>query len=390
MKYLILGAGLQGRIAGYDILEYESDSKVIFADCSEESLELAKNRVKDHLDRASFEKFDIWNDEETISLMETSDVIVACLPHAEEYTRAIYERMIKVGGKRAVFSDYWLWKVHHEYDEKLKAVDGLCVPGLGISPGFGNICVGQLEYEFDKLEAARIYVGGFPAEKGVKPFDYMELFDITSLLDMYVNTSTVIEDGKFVEKGPLQVCDHIFIPGHGIFEAFWTDGLCSLEKNMMEKGLLKCDEVTLRYPGHVEEMRKLADLGFLDEEEIEIEGIKIKPRDFTQKIFEKLWVKESDIKDMSYLYVLGRGYKDGRYTSKAYELKTYSDDEHTGITSMELATAYPVSIAAMMLGKDERKITGVVDPEIAFIGDKFEEMVRELAKRGLSVYEYNF
>ena len=390
MKYLVLGAGLQGRIAGYDILENESDAEVMFADCSDESLELAENRVQKHINRASFEKFDIWNEEETISLMKKNDVIVSCLPHAEEYTRAIYEAMSKAGSKRAVFSDYWLWKVHHEYNDKLKKSGGLCVPGIGISPGFGNICVGQLEYEFDKLEEARIYVGGFPAEKGVKPFDYMELFDITSLLDMYVNTSTIIEEGRLVKKDPLQVCDRILVPGHGELEAFWTDGLCSLEKNMMEKGVLNCDEVTLRYPGHVEQMKELAELGFLSEEEIEINGVKITPRDFSQKIFEKLWVNEPDIKDMTYLYVLGKGFKDGRYTQKAYELKTYSDDENTGITSMELATAYPVAIAATMLAKDERGLTGVVDPEIAFIGDKFKEMVNELAKRQISVYEYNY
>lgn len=390
MKYLVLGAGLQGRIAGYDILKFEADAEVTFADFSDESLGLAKERTKEYSDRAIFAKFDIWNQDETVALMEKNDVIVACLPHAEEFTRAIYEAMAKVGNKRAVFSDYWLWKVHHEYNDKLKAAGGLCVPGIGISPGFGNICVGQLEHEFDKLEEARIYVGGFPAEKGVKAFDYMELFDITSLLDMYVNTSTIIDDGKLVVKEPLQVCDHILIPGHGEFEAFWTDGLCSLEKNMLEKGLIKCDEVTLRYPGHVEKMKELADLGFLDEEEVEINGVKIAPRDFSQKVFEKLWVNEPDIKDMSYLYVLGKGYKDGRYTKKAYELKTYSDDSNTGITSMELATAYPIAISAMMLARDERGMTGVVDPEIAFIGDKFKEMVAELAKRGLSVYEYNY
>ena len=54
-------------------------------------------------------------------------------------------------------------------------------------------------------------------------------------------------------------------------------------------------------------------LGFFVDE---INGVKIAPRDISQKVFQKLSVNEPDIKDMSYLYVLGKGYKDGRYTKK--------------------------------------------------------------------------
>lgn len=389
MKYLVLGTGLQGRIVGYDIFESESDSVVTFADWSDKSLELAAARVKEYSNRTYFKKIDLLNIEDTASLMEKNDVIIIAVPHNKAITTSVFEAMVKVGNKKAVVSDFWFFDLMQSYNDELAEAGGLCVPGLGIAPGYANICVGQLEHEFDKLEEARIYVGGFPVEKNRKAFNYMELYNLDAMLDMYTTPVRVIEGGKFVQKDPLTVVEHILIPGHGEFEAYYTDGLNSLGDNMLNKGVIKCDEVTLRHPGHAAKMREILDYGFLDSEEIEVQGVKIRPRDFTEKVFQKLWVNEPEIQDMTYLYVLGKGIKDGRFTKKAYELKTYNDED-TGITSMELATAYPISIAAMMLARDKSGMKGVVDPENVFIGDNFLEMTEELGKRDVNVYEYNY
>ena len=86
------------------------------------------------------------------------------------------------------------------------------------------------------------------------------------------------------------------------------------------------------------------------------------------------------------MLVIGKRLKDDKYIEKSYELKTYSDDE-AKLTSMELATAYPISIAAQMIAEDNSGLKGIVDPEIYFVGDKFHEMVAQLGRRGINVYE---
>ena len=99
-----------------------------------------------------------------------------------------------------------------------------------------------------------------------------------------------------------------------------------------------------------------------------------------------MWAKKWGHRDMTYLYVVGKGMKDGKFVEKAYELKTYSDEEGR-ITSMERATAYPISIAAMMVAKDDSGRVGIIDPELYFIGDKFHELVMHLGERDIAVYE---
>jgi len=384
MKYLILGTGLQGRVVGYDILKFEADAEIIFADIDQKNLETAKELVQDP--RTSFVEFDIKNTDETVELMMKGDVIIVCLPHDGGTTDAVYKALTRANGKKAVFSDYWLWPRHHAHHEALEKAGVLAVPGMGIAPGFANICVGQLAHEFDQLEEATMYVGGLPVDKGIHPLDYMESFNLEAMLDMYITPATVFEDGKVMKKPNLTVFDKLIIPGHGEVEVFWTDGLCTLEKNMKGKGVKKIAECTLRWPGHIAKMRELEAMGFFSTEEIDVNGVTVRPKDVSEKLFQKMWAKKWGLRDMTYLYVVGKGMKDGKFAEKAYELKTYSNEE-AGITSMELATAYPISIAAMMVAKDDSGRAGIIDPELYFIGDKFHELVMHLGERDIPVYE---
>lgn len=384
MKCLIIGSGLQGRVVGYDLLKYVEDVEVIYADIDKENLEITREFIKDP--RASFVEFDVVNTEETAELMRQSDSIVVCLPHGEDITNSVYKALAAAGNVKAVFSDYWVWERHKSYHQALVDANVLAVPGMGIAPGFANICIGQLEHEFDQMEEGIIYVGGIPAERGQCPLDYMEAFCMSAMLDMYITPSVIFEDGEIVEKPPLTVFDMIQVPGHGMAEVFYTDGLCTLVPNMKDKGIKYLAETTLRWPGHIEKMKQLHDLGFLSTEEIDVNGVRVTPKDVSEAIFKKLWKKDWNIRDMTYLLVVGKGLKDGKYVEKKYELKTYSDPE-SKLTSMELATAYPISIAAQMIAEDERGLSGIVDPEIYFIGDKFDELVRHLGERGINVYE---
>lgn len=383
MKYLIYGTGLQGRIVGLDILNHEKDAEIVYADESQENLELAKKISGE--ERAKYVLVSLDDEKTSLELMNEADVMIFCLPHVLDVTLKTYEYLSKTKGKKAIISHYWMWEKHHEFHDALEAVETLVVPGLGIAPGFANICVGQLEQEFDQMEEAAIYVGGMPVERGVTPLDYMELFNLESMLDMYIYPSTIFEDGVKVEKPPLKVFDKLIIPGHGEVEVFWTDGLGSLVNTMSGKGIKKLAECTLRWPGHVEKMKELYDLGFLSMEEIDVNGVKVRPKDVTEMIFQKLWKKKPGVRDMTYLKVVGKGKCDDSFIEKYYELKGYSDEE-TGITSMEVTTAYPISIAAIILGKDKKEMYGVLEPENYFIGERFHEMVRELGKRGLNVY----
>jgi saccharopine dehydrogenase-like NADP-dependent oxidoreductase len=252
-------------------------------------------------------------------------------------------------------------------------------------PGFGNICAGQLAYEFERLDEVFIYCGGLPTKKGVAPFDYMVLFNVEALLDLYLTPPTIIEDGKLMVTDALTDLERFLIPGYGEVDALKTDGLYSLNKTLIEKGVLRAAEFTCRYPGHYAVMQTLNNAGFFSKDAIEVDGKKVIPRDFSEKILSNLMEKKRGIRDFTYLYVVGRGLKDGALTEKAYWLLDHSNED-IGITSMERTTAYPSSIAAMILANDVKDKFGVIEPESIFIGDNFEKMRNELAKRNIMVY----
>lgn len=384
MKYLVLGSGLQGRVVAYDILQFEKDSQVILADIDDKNLEIAEKLIKNL--NLTVEKFDIFNEEETVALMSKADVIVNSLPHTWEITEKFYNSLAKTRDKKAVLTDYWLWEKHYEFDEALKKANILVVPGLGIVPGFGNICVGQLAYEFDQLEETAIYCGGLPTKRGVAPLDYMILFNVEALLDLYLTPPTVIQDGRLEVEEPLDNFETFLIPGYGEVDALKTDGLYSLNKTLIKKGVKRAAEYTLRYPGHYQIMQMLDDAGFFDKEPINVKGVEVVPRDVSEAVLNKLMAKIPGVRDFTYLYVVGKGLKDGKYVQKAYELLDYSDED-VGITSMERTTAYPSSIAAMIIAHDDDGMRGIVEPENMFVGKRFEKMVEELAKRGIIVYE---
>ena len=62
-------------------------------------------------------------------------------------------------------------------------------------------------------------------------------------------------------------------------------------------------------------------------------------------------------------------------------------DPENRITSMGRATAFPASIATVMLGRGEIKSKGLVAPEDAFDEQLYRIMMQELGGRGIYIEE---
>lgn len=383
MKYLILGGGLQGRALAFDLLTYDPGCEVVVGDNNEENLELTRKLIK--IGGLSTVKVDVFDEEATARVMEGIDVAISSLPHTWPFTEKFYQAVVKAGVK-GVLTDYWEWQRHYEFDELLKKAKTAVIPGLGIVPGFGNICVGQAAHEFDQLEEGAIYCGGLPVRKNLPPLDYMEMFIMESLFDLYYTDPQIIMDGEVVTLKCAEDIEKFYLPGVGETEAIFTDGLYSLLKTMKERGVRKLTEKTLRYPGHFEKVEILRSIGFLDREPLKVGEIEVSPRQFTETLFSKKLKKIPGERDFTYLLVRVKGMKDGKRVEKKWEIMDYSD-EVNGLTSMERTTAYPSSIAAIILAHDKSDLYGILEPELYFIGDKFKKMVDELALRGIFVYE---
>ncbi|MBZ5590297.1 MAG: saccharopine dehydrogenase NADP-binding domain-containing protein, partial [Acidobacteriia bacterium] len=145
-----------------------------------------------------------------------------------------------------------------ELDGEARARGVTAVVDCGVMPGLGGMLGLRMAGELDRAERLTILVGGLPVERHW-PMEYKAPFSPIDVIEEYVRPARFRHRGKEEVRPALSDPELVDLPGVGTLEAFNTDGLRTL--------LATCDlpdlrEKTLRYPGHVEKMRMLRDLGF--------------------------------------------------------------------------------------------------------------------------------
>ncbi len=151
----------------------------------------------------------------------------------------------------------------------------------------------------------------------------------------------------------------------GGFEAFLSDGLRSLLESVSAETL---EEWTLRWPGHLEKMKVLRELGFFREENL----------DFTLKVIAPP-VMSFESPDFSIMLVEGEGVENGERKRMSYLLY---DEEKDGFTSMSRVTGFTAAIIARIVVEGSC-IYGVIPPEILGMRiDTFSRIIEEIRDRG--------
>jgi lysine 6-dehydrogenase len=138
---------------------------------------------------------------------------------------------------------------------------------------------------------------------------------------------------------------------------------------------------TLRYPGHAELMESIRDIGLLDNEPMDVKGVRVVPRDlFIAKVQPKLTKPEG--RDLVALRVIVKGEKGGKPATKTFELVDRYDEAH-GISAMMRTTGYSLAITGLMQARREVP-AGVHTPDEAIPARKY---IEELGARGVRIRE---
>lgn len=296
--------------------------------------------------------------------LPSAELVVTALPSEVAYrvVRGMLERGLDVVD--ISFTDYNPF----DLDEVAKAGRALYIPHAGYAPGLSNILAGRLYY----MEGSRdieILVGGLQ-ETPVPPMGYAPTFNASSVIDEYTRPARYLRKGKPETADPLEDLGSYEVPGVGMLETFYSDGLATLMDTMKDATVL---EKTLRYPGHLEKMRFLRDMGYFSSEK----AGDCTPREVSDEIFRRM---AGDYRDLSILEVRpldgkGRGYSCiDRY------------DTARNMTSMGRMTGFSAAAIA------EGVLRGMVDEKGVFatewIGrlDGFYNFVLEfLEEHGISI-----
>jgi lysine 6-dehydrogenase len=375
MKYLVLGAGMMGSAAAYDLAKSSPDNEVVLADINIQTAKRSAGAIGANVHPV---RLDVNSNRDLVEAMKGCNAVISAVTYSVnlQVTRAALQAGVHVcdlGGNNDVVEKQLA------LDEEARAKGVTVIPNCGLAPGLINILAVTASKGFDTLDSIRLRVGGLPRHPR-PPLNYQIVFSVEGLINEYVEQALVIQDGELKHIESMSGLEEIEFPEpFGMLEAFATSGGLSTLPELFAGRVKTLDYKTIRYPGHCERFKTLLDLGFATREPMMVGGsVKTNREFFADLLGKKLDFGDKDV-------VLARatitGTREGAEKVLAYEFVDYYD-EPASITAMMRATAFPTSITAQMLAHGTIRERGVKPPEQCVPGDA---LIDELGKRNLKI-----
>lgn len=346
---IVLGAGMVGSTIAIDL---SNKHKITLTDFNQEAL----NKAEQKCNKLTIQLLDVTDKNTLQETIKKFDLVVCAVPGflGFETLKSIIEAEMNVIDI-SFFSENSL-----ELDALAKEKNITAIVDCGVAPGMDNVILGYYNEKM-KLTDFECLVGGLPKVKKW-PFCYKAPFSPIDVIEEYTRPARYIENGKMITREALTDCEFVEFDNVGTLESFNSDGLRSIMftmphiKNMKEK--------TLRYPGHVEYVRVLKESGFFNTKEIEVNGTKISPLNFTSKVLFDEWKLGETEEEITVMRITVKG----ENTDEKIEEITYTlHDEYcseTKTSSMARTTGYTASAAANLFLEGRFKEKGVFPPEL--------------------------
>ncbi len=371
MKIIVLGAGLVGAPMAIDLAK-EKNFEVTVVDFSDNAL----NSLKERCPELTTLQKNLSKPQEVTTLVRNYDFVVNAVPGFMGFETA--KAIITAGKGCACIAFYE--EDPFQLEQLAKEKNVTMIMDCGVYPGMGSALIMNCAEQLDKVESVLTYVGGLP-EVREWPSEYKAVFSPIDVIEEYIRPARYIENGNEVIRPALSDAELIFFPKIGTLEAFNTDGLRTLAKTLDAPNL---KEKTLRYPGHIEKMMVLRELGFFSKEPIiEVNGKKTSPLEFTSQVLFPNWKLKKGEVDITIFQSIIEGEKDGqkvRYTIDMFD----KYDPELDVTSMARTTGYTATLALRMIAEGLYSHKGISPPE--YMGKKqrcIDYLQKGLRERGV-------
>jgi lysine 6-dehydrogenase len=376
MKFLVLGAGMMGRAVAYDLAKASQEHHVLLADIDHEAARGVAASIGSNVQPCHL---DVRDTNALAKLLDGCAVVVSAVSYSvnEIVTRAAIRagvHMCDMGGNNDVV-------------DRQMAMDGAArernitiLPNCGLAPGLINILAAAGMEHFDTVDSIALRVGGLPRQPR-PPLNYQIVFSAEGLINEYIEPAEILENGDLQTVPSMTGLEELDFPApYGRLEAFYTSGGLSTLTRTLRNKVRHLDYKTIRYPGHCERFRVLLDLGFATSEPLVTPGggLRTSRELFTELLKRKLG---GDGPDVVLARATLRGAKGGKGQTLVYECVDVYDEE-TRITAMMRTTAFPTSVAALLLADGTVTRRGVFPPEQCIPGDR---MIAELRQRGINI-----
>jgi len=376
MRLLVIGAGMMGSAAAFDMARSARVEQITLADSDlRRATEIAKriNRFAGPK-RVIPARLDASNARAVTALMRKHDGALSAVPYffnlglAKAAVEAKCHFADLGGNNDVVRQELALGKQAAKRGVRL-------APDCGLSPGLASILGGELMRRIGgRADALKIYVGGLPLEPR-PPFHYQLIFSVEGLINEYAEPAKILRKGKITTVEPLTEIEIFRVPGFPELEAFHTSGGTSTLPETFAGRVGECFEKTLRYPGHAAQIRALYDFGLLSRAPRKIRKQTVVPRELMASLLQEKF--SGDSPDVTVMRI--EAHKDTRVLSFTLVDKY---DPRMKMTSMMRTTAWPASIVLQMLVTGEIETVGAVLQERDVPAQQF---LAEMAARSVAI-----
>lgn len=376
MKLLVIGAGMMGSAAAYDMAMSPDVESVTLADTDNKRAKEAAARINKLTKGKKVRPAQVDASKQSAArkLMRGHDAALSAVPYF--YNLGLCKAAVDAGCHFAdLGGNNTVVRQELKLDKQARKKNVCIAPDCGLSPGMASILGGELVKRLGgKADAIEVYVGGLPEEPR-RPFNYQLVFSVEGLINEYVEPARILRKGKLTTIEPLTEPEVFVMHGFPPLDAFHTSGGTSTMPETFQGKVGECFEKTLRYQGHFAIIRALYDLGLFSSKAMKVGKQEIVPRALMTKIFEERFAGNEP--DVTILRV------EGHLKDKVAAFTLVDRyDPRTKMTSMMRTTAWPASIVVMMMASGLIEKRGAILQELNVPADVF---ISEMAKRGLKV-----
>ena len=375
MKIAVIGAGLMGRAAVYDLAQRDDVEQVGVYDIDQQlAQEIA---AKFGGSKAVAGQLDAGDEGWARKVLGEYEAAVSCVTY--RYNTSLTQaaiaakcHMVDLGGNNDVV------RTQLSMNDAAEKAGVIIIPDCGLAPGMVSIIVADGVSRFEKATSAKIRVGGLPqSPRGA--LKYQIVFSSEGLINEYWEPCLILENGQKKTVNPMTEVEQLEFDGVGQLEAFYTSGGTSTLPDTYQGKIDFLDYKTIRYPGHCALFKPMLELGLASRKPVDVGGQAVEPRAVFKAVLEKS-LGFNDL-DMVLVRVTVSGVTGGKEGSIVYEIVD-RQDTRTGLTAMMRATAFPAAIIAWMAAAGQIEERGVKPQEVAVNPSLF---LPQLKKRGIKL-----
>lgn len=375
MRLAVLGAGLMGRAALFDLARAENVEKVGIFDIDKDLAKEIGNKYGNDIAEAGY--LDASDEDAAYEILKNYDGAVSCVTYKYNpgLTRAAIKagcHLVDLGGNNDTVD------AQLEMTEEAEKAGVIIIPDCGLAPGMVSVMCADGINKLDKTSSIKIRVGGLP-QSPRKPLNYQMVFSAEGLINEYWEPCVILEGGKKKTVNPMSAVESLEFDGIGELEAFYTSGGTSTLPNTYKDKIDFLDYKTIRYPGHCQLFKPMLEIGLASRQKIEVDNQMVEPRALFKAVLDK--TLSFNEPDLVLVRVTVDGEKDGASKSIVYEIIDRQDSK-TGLTAMMRTTSFPAAIIAWMAAAGQIDKRGCHPQEIAVKPSLF---LAQLKKRGINL-----